>query len=247
MQPHAEIVEIFSSRQGEGPLQGEQMTFVRLGRCTLHCSFCDTPKGICYKGLCQVEAPPGSGKFREESNPVSVSSLCRLLESFDDDTLSITGGEPLEQVDFLLEWLPFESQKKKILLETNGVHHEALDKIIEHVHIIGMDFKLPSSSGIKPVWSSHVAFLKRAIASGRETYVKIVVTSETTDNDIQKAISILAGSNKFIPVIIQPASPTLTFNNPVSLDRLNALQRICGAYLPDVRIIPQIHKDWGVL
>lgn len=243
----AEIVEVFSSPQGEGPRTGERMTFVRFGRCTMRCAYCDTPKGICHKGGCLIESPAGSGNFREISNPVGVTPLCDLLTLFGNETISVTGGEPLEQVAFLAEWLPHESAKRQILLETNGVHHAELDLVLPFVHIVSMDFKLPSAAGVKPLWNEHMAFLQKAVESGKETYVKIVVTAGTTDNDLQRAIKILAGANKYIPIILQPVSQTLTFNDPITNDRLHSLKRLCHAYLPDVRVMPQMHKEWGVL
>ena len=37
----AEISEIFSSLQGEGPYLGVKQVFVRFGRCNMHCTYCD--------------------------------------------------------------------------------------------------------------------------------------------------------------------------------------------------------------
>lgn len=245
--PFADIVEIFSSPQGEGPYAGERMTFVRFGRCSLACHFCDTPQGLCRREQFAIESPPGSGAFAERQNPVTATSLSEILAAFDDRWLSITGGEPLEQVDFLEVWLPAMAPSRRILLETNGIHHQELIRVLPHVHVISMDFKLPSSTGREPRWKDHAAFLRAAITSGRETYVKIVVTGETIDRDIQEAIGIITRLNRYIPVVIQPVTPTLCFHRPASLERLAAVERLCGAYLPDVRVIPQMHRRWGVL
>lgn len=243
----AEIVEIFSSPQGEGLYVGERMTFVRFGRCNLRCNFCDTPQGLCYKESCRVEVSPGAAQFAEVANPIGVTKLCELMHGFNDEIISVTGGEPLEQADFLAQWLPSQSVSHKILLETNGINHEKLDLVLPFVNIVSMDIKLPSSSGERALWKEHSIFLSKAIASGRETYVKIVVTANTTDDDIQRAIDILTHANKYIPVIIQPASPTLKFYDPASKEKLESAFRLCHAYLPDVRIVPQMHKVWGVL
>ena len=37
------LIEIFSSFQGEGPHLGEPMAFLRFQDCALSCKFCDTP------------------------------------------------------------------------------------------------------------------------------------------------------------------------------------------------------------
>lgn len=233
--------------QGEGPYTGEKMTFVRFGLCTLRCRYCDTPQGLCHKESCQIETPPGSAVFEEIPNPISVSSLCKILESFGDRTISVTGGEPLEQAEFLAEWLQFESQRRRILLETNGIHHETLSTILPFTHIVSMDLKLPSSSGRRAMWDEHAQFLNTALSAGKEIYVKIIVTEDTADGDIQKAISMLTKINKFIPVIIQPAAETLTFHHTITDERLGSLERLCHAYLPNVSVMSQMHKEMGIL
>lgn len=242
----AEIVEIFSSIQGEGTHAGEPMTFVRFGGCSLRCNFCDTPQGLQYSDSCRVESPPRSSLFNEVENPIGAAALCDLLSAFDDKTISITGGEPLEQAEFLAQWLPSEAQRRRILLETNGIHSDALTLVLPFIHIISMDMKLPSSSRKRPFWNEHAQFIQRAVASGRELYVKVVITDETTDRDIQKAIDILGRANKYIPLILQPASQTLTFHGGLSDERLQSAERLCTAFLPDVRVMPQMHKEWGV-
>lgn len=243
----AEIVEIFSSLQGEGIFAGERMTFVRLVRCNLKCQYCDTPQGLCHQEFCQVETPPGSGNFAEMRNPVSAARLSETLASFDDRFLSITGGEPLEQVEFLREWLPSQRPARKIMLETNGVQHERVAQILPQIDVVSMDIKLPSSTGEVPRWGDHTAFLRAVVASGTDVYVKIVVTAATTDQDIEESIRILTSINRYIPLVIQPASPTLKFHRPIEPDHLESLKRLCSAYLTDVRIVPQMHKQWGVL
>jgi 7-carboxy-7-deazaguanine synthase len=243
----AHIIEIFSSIQGEGIYAGEHMTFVRFGRCNMRCIYCDTLEGICHKDSLRVEVEPGSGDFRSIDNPIAVTALCELMHGFDDKFVSVTGGEPLGQADFLEEWLPSIAPHRRILLETNGILHRELTRILPFVHVVSMDIKLPSSTCCEPKWEDHTAFLKNAVAAGREIYVKFVVTADTTDADIQKSIGIITRINKFIPIVIQPASPTLTFHHTISKERLEAVERLCSAYLDDVRVIPQMHKQWGVL
>ena len=247
MKHTANIVEIFSSLQGEGLYAGTPMTFVRFEQCSLSCRWCDTPQAFRHNCTCRVESPPKTETFIEVSNPITVTKLNELLDSFENEFLSVTGGEPLLQVAFLSEWLPTQSFKHRILLETNGVHALALADILKHVHIIGMDLKLPSSAGTKPVWNEHAEFLKTAMRENKEIYIKIVVTEETLDRDLQEAIRLISQINKYLPLILQPASPTLTFHETVTDTRLNSLSRIFSAYLPNVSVAPQMHKQWGIL
>ncbi len=243
----ANIVEIFSSLQGEGLYVGEPMTFVRFASCNMYCRYCDTERGLGLKEELRVETVPASGEFESIENPVTATRLCELLERFEDKYVSVTGGEPLNQWRFLAEWLPAVYQRRKVLLETNGVMHAELDAVLPAVHVVSMDIKLPSAAGCAPRWDEHAKFLRKIVAAGREVYVKLVVTDDTTDVDIQRSIEVVSRVNRFIPIVIQPASLTPTFEEAISRERLDALERLCSAYLEDVRVIPQMHREWGVL
>lgn len=241
----APIVEIFSSLQGEGLYTGEPTIFVRFAHCRLGCSWCDTRYALCEEHVCRVTMPDGL-TVAEVPNPISATALNEIVESYEARMVSVTGGEPLGHAEFLAEWLPSIVQRRTILLETNGTLPDALAKVAGHIHIVSMDFKLPSSAGCPPQWQAHEAFLKTALKAGREVYVKIVVTERTTDQDMQEAIRIITRINKYVPVIIQPASQTLTFHDVISRRRLDSIDRLCRAYLPDVRVALQMHKQWGV-
>jgi len=243
----ANIVEVFSSLQGEGIYAGQPMTFVRLGSCSMGCRYCDTPSGLCFEERCRVESPPRSGEFEQVENPVSITKLAEIMERFEDDMVSVTGGEPLEQADFLSEWLPSIAARRRVLLETNGIHFDRLDAVLPHVSVVSMDIKLPSSTGRGPAWKEHEDFLKMVVASGREVYVKLVVTDRTTDADIERSIGVVSRINRYIPIVIQPATPTLTFDCSISERRIRSVERLCSAYLEDVRVMGQMHKRWGML
>ena len=243
----ANIHEIFSSLQGEGPHIETPMTFVRFSLCNLGCKWCDTPEAAKLNEKCRVESPPKTENFIELQNPISATKLNEILMGFGDEYISITGGEPLIQAEFLAEWLPTAKLNKRILLETGGTHFKALEHVIPHVHVISMDLKLPSSTGLKPLWNEHAEFLKVALSHHTDTYVKIVVTHRTSDKDLQDAIRLISNTNKYLPVIIQPASPTLIFDEPISANRLKSLNRLFNAYLPNVKVIPQMHKQLDIL
>ena len=243
----ANITEIFSSLQGEGPHTGEPTTFVRFSGCSIGCRWCDTDSAINKSQYYQVETPPRSGKFVKYVNPVTVGKLNEQVSFFTDPTISITGGEPLEQADFLAAWLPTLGDSKKFLLETNGIYHDQLEKIVKFVNTISMDIKLPSSASVQHYWKEHSAFLSMALQSGKETYVKIVLTPDTTDRDINDAIKLITSINRFVPVILQPASESKGFHTKMNDEKVESIARLCKSWLPNVSVMRQAHKELGIL
>ena len=242
----ASLSEIFSSRQGEGPYVGEYMTFVRFGHCALSCQWCDSPESLDHSGIYKIETPPRSEAFTEFSNPISIAKLNEHLADFEDEFLSVTGGEPLEQADFLAQWLPSQFDKR-ILLETSGILTKALLKVIHTIDIVSMDLKLPSSTGMKAYWKEHKAFLETCVQAKKEVYAKMIVTESTSNRDIEEAIRLINTTSRRMPVIIQPVSETESFASGITENRLHSIERLCQAYLPDVQIIPQMHKEWNIL
>ena len=218
----AKIIEIFSSVQGEGPYVGEKQLFVRFYGCNLDCGFCDEKKKDFFSEYASRELVERISESREE-------------------TVSFTGGEPLLQAGFLREVLSNLREEKKIYLETNGVLGKELLGILDFVDIISMDFKLPSSTGLRPYWKEHSLFLKKS--RKKEVFVKAVVTNETVLSDIEMAVSIIKGIDKNIPFIIQPVS----YNNSIEkVDLTGSFFESAKRELRDVRIIPQVHKVLGV-
>lgn len=238
------INEIFSSLQGEGSLAGEKMTFVRFSKCTLGCQWCDTDHS--ENNTCNVFEGDGEKPSFIINNPISVTQLLEILANYTDDYIAVTGGEPLEQSGFLAEFLPIIGQKRKVLLETNGIHADQLNEVSRFVDIISMDIKLPSSTGREALWAEHERFLNTSLASGKEIYVKLVVTSSTTDKDINEAIKLITKTNRYIPVFIQPVSPTEVYTDNVSEDKLKSFERLFAAWLPNVKVAPQMHKIWDI-
>jgi organic radical activating enzyme len=224
----AEIVDIFSSIQGEGIFLGAKQIFVRFRRCNLACSFCDEAQDRPYKEYTSAE-------LLEE-----VLSLDR--SDGPHHSVSLTGGEPLIYTEFLKIFLRLLHGKKiKSYLETNGTLPDELSSIIEFVDIVAMDFKLPSSTLGRDYWREHADFLK--VASKKKVFVKAVVTPDTTEEDIEKAADIVKQVKANIPFILQPATPTKEGGGAVVPSRLMRFLDVwAGKDLDNIRVIPQIHK-----
>lgn len=228
----AAITEVFSSIQGEGAYVGARQIFIRFRECNMKCGFCDT-RDI------------GAGK------EYSAAQLARKVMDLNKNkgphhSISITGGEPLMYAEFLKKLLPaLKELGFKIYLETNGTLPEKLREVIGLVDIVAMDFKLPSATKEKPYWTQHQEFLK--IASGKKVFVKVVVTNETSKSDIEQAIDLIKKVDRRMPFIIQPATPVKKTDKAVSEDRLREfLDLTLTKNIKNPKIMPQMHKMWGV-
>lgn len=252
MDVRGDIVELFSGIQGEGPRVGERHIFLRLARCNLDCMYCDQPESRTAPEHAQIEIRPGGRRFTHVANPVSADTLAGILRRFNTPPIhrvvSVTGGEPLVQADFLAALLPAaRASGLRVLLETNGVLHAPLRALLPHIDIVSMDFKLRSATGRPTPWETHRLFLRAAVRGRKETYVKAVVSDRTTPREVTKAAQLIAGIGGTVPLILQPLTPPRrkrsgnVLSTPAP-ERLLALQAAALRVIGDVRVIPQTHK-----
>lgn len=93
------VKEIFYSLQGEGGRVGEPSIFIRLTKCNLACSFCDTDFA--------------------EGDEMSVAEILEAIKAFETKWIIWTGGEPTIQLnDEIL--IVFREAGYKQAIETNG-------------------------------------------------------------------------------------------------------------------------------
>lgn len=241
----AKLVEIFSSIQGEGLRVGEKQTFVRFQGCSLKCRWCDTPENFTYKKDYRVEEEAFSGHWNFYQNHVSGTELTKWLKHFGNSVVSLTGGEPLEQLDFLKSWLPKISNEFHILLETSGVEYRAFQQILPWVNTVSMDLKLPSSAHTQSCWDQHEEFLKLA-KKAPEYYIKIVVTEDMQVEDLEQACELIRRVAPLSDVIIQPAFQTKSFQKNPSFKKVIEFATIAEKWTSKIRVIPQTHKYLGI-
>lgn len=141
--------EIFFSLQGEGKNVGTPSVFVRLSRCNLYCSWCDTPYTWNWQG--SAFAHESTQKFDPvltsmELDPAVVAGWVRRWAC---QRLVLTGGEPLLQASEcvrLLEHLRSDGRGLHICeIETNGtlLPPAALDALVSQYTVSA---KLESSN-----------------------------------------------------------------------------------------------------
>ena len=245
--PKADLIEIFSSIQGEGVLVGCRQIFIRFPDCNLNCRYCDTD--FLKSKTCQIEKKPGAGELIELKNPVDFITVKKLLTTWNSElpaahhSISITGGEPLLHEQLLASWLPELKKILPIYLETNGTLPDQLAVLINHLDWVSMDIKLHSQTGLRTEWETHRQFLR--IANQTDCYVKLVVGEDTPDLELQLAADLVSGVSKNIPLVLQPV--TLDNKTAVSTTRLLQMQALIAEINPNLRVIPQTHRFMGVL
>jgi len=254
------LSEMFCSIQGEGPYVGERQIFLRTAGCAATCSWCDTVYSKVLTPRFVIHDDDARAK-RAVENPVPLE---RVLEEVRDlaerqhpvDVVSVTGGEPLEQADFVRALgARLHAEGLRVYLETNGVHADALAAVLPHLDVVAMDIKLPSAVGVE-LWDDHRRFLAALRGSrllGRRdgrpgVFVKIVMDPRSALDEVGVAVGLIAAVDPAIPLVLQPESGS--FLSPSAprdqvrrlSDLLGDAQRLALESLETVRVIPQLHK-----
>lgn len=111
---HLVVSEVFGPTwQGEGPSLGTRAGFVRLGRCNLACTWCDTPYTWDWERF-----DPSVELHRR-----TVADVAELIEAMGVPLVVITGGEPLLQQSRVIELvrrLRASTPDLRIEIETAG-------------------------------------------------------------------------------------------------------------------------------
>ena len=254
----ANLVEIFSSIQGEGPDVGAATLFVRFGGCDLRCRWCDSAHTWQLAAECRIETARSSGQWRTRSNPLPVEEIvaaARSLQVEEHRFVSLTGGEPLLQpiaVRAVAEAL--RGLGPAIHLETHGLAAEALEGALESIDAISMDWKLasdvrrvgdPPRGGAADFHDAHERFLEIAKRAHR-VVVKIVITPRSRDAEIDEAVARIARVHGGATLVLQPVTPCGGTRERPTAERMLVLSARAGRRLADVRVIPQTHPIYGV-
>lgn len=251
------FVEVFSSVQGEGPHVGASTLFVRLGVCDLRCRWCDSPHTWSAAETCRIQVTRGVDAHRTLANPVAVAAIVEAAEALELDRhafVSLTGGEPLLQPDVVRSLAEsLRGRGPRIHLETHGLATAALERVVDWIDVVSMDWKLASDvrregESFKEAGTDfhgeHEAFLKVATRAF-EVYAKIVVTTATRDEEVLEAAHRVARVARDTLLVLQPVTPRGPVTERPGAAQMLRLAAAAEAIIPNVRVIPQTHPIYG--
>lgn len=178
--------------QGEGPSCGHPALFIRLSRCNLVCTKCDTK----YTWDWSQFAP------RKEATKQTVADLVTWATSSPVELVVITGGEPLLQQAGLVPLVEaLLAAGKRVEFETNGTIAPVPELLVDGVRF-NVSPKI-ASFGVDEVKSVVPAALKAFVECGRAAF-KFVASSA---GDLDR-IAELSDSHRLAPVWVMPEGTT---------------------------------------
>ncbi len=242
--PAAPLVEIFGSIQGEGRHVGAGMAFVRVARCPVRCTYCDTPHSYDVAEHAIVHGRTGEER---EPNPVSAARAAALVEQLGapwSGCVSVTGGEPLLYPEFVAA-LAAAVAPATVHLETAALHPDALRACIGGLHHVSADYKLPGTLERGDYAARHVECVRIAAESGCAVDVKMVITSAVTDAAVDAALDRLSPFRRQVLLVFQPVTPFGAETATVPTARLLALAERAAARGLSPRVLPQVHRTLG--
>lgn len=148
------IHEIFYSLQGESRTIGLPTLFIRLTGCPLRCQYCDTE--YAFQG----------------GSKMTMADILQKAEGYQARFITVTGGEPLAQVECRELLSKLCEQGYQVSLETSGAMDIA--NIDPRVSVV-MDLKTPDSKEAHRNLYSNIALLKKSdqikfVICSREDY-----------------------------------------------------------------------------
>lgn len=178
------VSETFVSLQGEGPSQGAPAAFLRLGRCNLSCTFCDTP----------YTWDETRFNLDEELTPRSRPSLLHWLLNNSPGRLVVTGGEPLIQHAPLTRLLAELKEARQragqpldvVEIETNGTI-EPSPELRQLVQQFNVSPKLANSGQERDKAIRHRAL--KAFVQLPHAYFKFVIGTESDALDASALVT----------------------------------------------------------
>ena len=169
--PTLVVSEVFGPTfQGEGPTLGRRAAFVRLGRCNLDCSWCDTPYTWDW-----TRFDPAAELTRRR-----VDEIVAEVEAMGVDRVVVTGGEPLLQQRSLVPFLAACAERGwAVEVETNGTLAPS-PAVVAGVERFNVSPKL-TNSGVDAGRAIAPDVLRSFVATGKAVFKFVVAAPEDLD------------------------------------------------------------------
>jgi organic radical activating enzyme len=250
------LVEVFPSFQGEGLFIGQRQLFIRFAGCNRRCAYCDSRHTWRRPARVQLCTLIGRRCMGFLANPLCLSALLSAIDvvegsvprdacrgpSCDNLTVSLSGGEPLLQAQFLRELLPLlRARRMQTYLETNGSLPGAMQLIATMVDVAAIDVKIPSATRQPLDWGTVAAFARAAAPVPRK-FFKLVLTASVKDAELARVRRFLERRRDVEAVILQPVTPVRRDVVPLTMERLECFRSSLSQVVSDVRVIPQVHR-----
>ena len=167
------VSEVFGPTwQGEGPSLGRRAGFVRLGRCNLACTWCDTP----YTWRWEDHDPA------VELTTRTVDDVVAQLDAMGVGLVVVTGGEPLLQQSHLP---PLLRRLPEVEIETAGTLAPK-DEVVALVARFNVSPKLANSGN--PLERRHKPDVLRAFEATGKAAFKFVAVDEGDLDEIADVV-----------------------------------------------------------
>jgi 7-carboxy-7-deazaguanine synthase len=187
------VSEVFGpTLQGEGPTAGRRAGFLRLARCNLDCSWCDTPYTWDWKRF-----DPATEVHRR-----SVDDVVAQLDAMSVDRVVVTGGEPLLQqraLEPLLDALGTRGWAVEI--ETNGT----IEPSATTTGVVTQFNVSPKLANSGVPWERRIdAAVLRALVDTGKAIFKFVVTGPADLDEVAGLVE----QHRLAPVWLMPEGTT---------------------------------------
>ena len=238
------VIEIFSSIDGEGSRQGLLTTFLRLHDCNIRCSYCDTTYSY---GIDSV--------FTE----MTAAEVANVIESFGNHRITITGGEPLLQEAAVVELIDELNRRNVQTMQDNTsgqigstciIDIDKFDKR-EMLNNSLYDFNIETNGTIVPsfqrenVWFTYDYKTPSSLA---EESMNIDIFKAATERDLIKfVVGSLEDLDCMRRIIDQYPTAAQIYVSPVwgQIEAVSIIDYMKAYNLQNVRFQLQIHKFVG--
>ena len=234
----ARVSEIFTSIEGEGIFVGKKTLFIRFSGCHLKCRWCDTKYALPLDSGTDYQIDEIKDLIIKELQPFTYK-------------VNFTGGEPLLQTEAVIELADFVKKQTNVetYLESSCFDSELFSKVLPYIDICKIEFKTDDSKVVEDeeydnLISNEIKCLELAVESNKATYIKIVVTNSTNLESFKNLVYNISEKIKPSDILGLIIQPSFGIDQP-TVNKLLDTYDIVQPMFPEVRIIPQLHKEIG--